>query len=141
MDIRSIEYKDFNKGFFDLINTPISNRCKEFTEVLDWIIADVNSGRRFIYIVEEDDLIVGTATLSITRTFADNGRKKGFINDVRVMDKLQKLGVGTALIKKCIERAKIENVSHITLACSDINQKWYEKLGFNHKYNHMVINI
>ena len=134
MRIREFDTADLNSDFLKLFNNPSIH-----TSVLTYVLRLIQFGDRRIFVAEDENgKIVGTITVSFTRSFDDFGKPKAFLNSLKVDENHRKKGIGTNLVKRALDAAIEANATHITLASSDINKKWYESLGFTHKYYHMV---
>ena len=74
--------------------------------------------------------IVGTASILIEQKFIHNGSCVGHIEDVVVHKNYEGKGIGSLLIKKCIEIAKEYKCYKIILDCNSSKTGFYEKFGF-----------
>ena len=107
----------------------LSERLPECTlELLKKIVVDSNTE---LWVVEDEDRIVGMATLAIV-TIPEGQRAQ--IEDVVVDEKYRGQGLGEKLSKKLIERARERSASSITLSSRSERvaaNKLYQKLGFS----------
>tara|TARA_B100000963_G_scaffold123435_1_gene107671 strand:- start:1913 stop:2314 length:402 start_codon:yes stop_codon:yes gene_type:complete len=68
-------------------------------------------------------------------------RKSGIIEDVVVKENQRGKGVGKLLVNNLIEKAKKNNCDKIILSSSEINLKFYQKLGFQKNEFEMIMRI
>jgi glucosamine-phosphate N-acetyltransferase len=87
-----------------------------------------------IFVYEEDNKIIGVATLLIEQKFIHSGGKVGHIEDVVVDKDCRECGVGKKLLQHCIQTAKENDCYKVILDCEEYNQAFYEKCGFK-KYS------
>jgi len=79
---------------------------------------------------QENQTIIGTATLLIEQKFIHNGGKVGHIEDVATRAGYEGIGVGKEIIQRLIEISKDQQCYKIILDCDDKVIGFYEKLGF-----------
>ena len=106
----------------------ISGRLKDCsTELLDRIVRSLEAE---LWVVREDNTIVGMATLAlVTRPEGIAAR----VEDVVIRDGERGKGYGTLLLKKLIERAKARGASVVQLTSNPSRtaaNMLYKKLGF-----------
>ena len=68
-------------------------------------------------------------------------RKSGIIEDVVVKENQRGKGIGKLLVNNLIEKAKKNNCDKIILSSSEINLKFYQKLGFQKNEFEMIMRI
>jgi len=68
-------------------------------------------------------------------------RKTGIIEDVVVKENQRGKGIGKLLVNNLIEKAKKNNCDKIILSSSEINLKFYQKLGFQKNEFEMIMRI
>ena len=86
-----------------------------------------------------DENIIGSATILIETKIIHNFGKVAHIEDVIVDNNYRGKGLGKMLINKCINYAKDHDCYKIILNCSDKNIPFYEKCGFSKKENEMAL--
>lgn len=84
----------------------------------------------YVYVAVLNDAIIGTASLDIDTHFIHNGGKVGRIEDVVVAPLYRCVGIGTMLVRRCIEAAKDEACYKVILSCDEDNTLFYELCGF-----------
>jgi glucosamine-phosphate N-acetyltransferase len=99
------------------------------------VLFDFIGNDNYLYVVEEDDKILGCATLHIQKKLIRNGGKAAFIEEVVVLKEHRGKGIGEVLIKKLVEVAKEMNCYKVTLSCFPERVAFYERCGFS-KENH-----
>lgn len=131
--IRELKNSDFENGFFETLSNlsqigSIDLDTASATRVLK-TIRENNTSR--IYVAESDDgQIIGSITLFLEQKFIHNGGKVGHIEDVVTRKEYSGQGIGTALVRKCIDVARKESCYKVILDCSQNNIPFYEKAGF-----------
>ena len=133
--IRELEKCDF-KNYINLISK--YRNCNmdeiEYQSILNYI---KNIGKVFIYI--ENECILGTATVFIENKFIHNGALYSYIEDVFVDPNYKSKGIGTQLIKKCIDYCNVNNVRVCKLNCDQYLTDYYRKFGFKNKGINMYL--
>ena len=86
-----------------------------------------------IYVIEDNNSILGISSILIEQKFIHNGGRVGHIEDVVVNKKSRGLGVGKMLIEKCVEKSKQEGCYKVILDCDRKNVGFYTKCGFHEK--------
>jgi len=67
--------------------------------------------------------------------------KAAYIMNMYTLKDYQKQGIGTELLKRIVEEAKIRGYKKITLNATETGRKLYEKFGFKEVNNGMVFYI
>lgn len=129
MTIRLLKTEDYYKGFLELLGqltiTPIvsyQDFCERFNEI-----------DNLIYVIEENNIIIATASIFIEKKFIRNLGIVGHIEDVVVDNKYHGQGLGKKLILHLLEIAKNNKCYKVILDCSEENVGFYEKCGFENK--------
>lgn len=155
MQIRNVNQKDFNE-LFELVMEnmvyhmkltklnwePISKiRKAEFSELKK----DLKNPKTKIFVYEIQGKIVGYVNCSLQgKNPYTKTKKKGEINDLFVLEKYRKQGIGKALIKKAISFFKSKNVKNISISVNSNNiptLRVYEKLGFKESVKKMFLTL
>ena len=95
-----------------------------------YLLQIIQSSNTFIFIAEEDNIIVGTLTLLINQIPTG---QKAWIEDVVVDSSLRGKGIGKSLIQHAIEFAKRKGIAKIDLTSRPERvaaNELYKKLGF-----------
>ena len=87
-------------------------------------------------VVCEGNTIIGVASIHIIYKLS---RTLGLIEDVAVDKDHRGKGIGKSLVEKLIEIGKQKNCDKIVLNTSELNSKFYEKIGFEKNEIQMVI--
>lgn len=104
----------------------------------------INAGpfnKKYIYVVNYEDRIVGTASILIENKLIHNMGMVGHIEDVVIDVNYRKLGLASLLMNKLIETAKNNGCYKIILEASDDVCPFYESLGFKWQGNSMRMNL
>jgi glucosamine-phosphate N-acetyltransferase len=129
--IRYLNEEDFNNGYFQtLSNLTYVGDIQNDNEKFKSIFKSINFKNQHIFVAIDDIKIVGTASILIEQKFIHNGSKVGHIEDVVVHQDYQTMGIGSKLIRKCIEVGKSNDCYKIILDCNSIKMGFYEKHGF-----------
>jgi len=128
--IRQIREEDLANGFLDTLNSSTKTNLdpKRAKQIFNEITSQKN---HIILVAVIDGEVVGSATLLIEQKFTHNGCKVARIEDVVVMEKYQKQGIGGKLIISLIDYAEKLSCYKTILDCLEKNIPFYEKLGFN----------
>ena len=106
------------------------------------ILLKINSQKGNVYIAKKDcGEIIGAVSLLVEQKFIHNGGKVGHIEDVCIKKEYERKGVGSALVKEVIERAKKLECYKVILDCKDSLLPFYEKLDFHKHENCMRIDL
>ncbi len=103
----------------------IEQTCFSHPWTKDGIIEALDNRTKF-YVFEKDSEVFGYVGIT---TILD----EGYITNVAVLPEYRQLGVGTALMKKLDDLARLEKLSFISLEVRTSNQKaisLYEKFGY-----------
>jgi glucosamine-phosphate N-acetyltransferase len=133
MFIRELEVEDFKKRFAECLSalgeTDFTN--KEWLATNFVHLREQRFIKTFVMVSEDDDSIIGTASLLLEPKLIYGGKWAARIEDVAVRKDQQGKGVGRALVNHCIKVAKEKvGLYKIILHCSQQNVKFYEKMGF-----------
>ena len=137
--IREISKNDLTDNYF-LLLSQLSGTLEGYSVYNMWEAYLKGSSKTYVFI-NDDNQIIGSATIFIEHKFLHCGSTIGHIEDVVVDANLRVKGVGKSLVKKCIEFANDKDCYKIILDCSDDNVPFYEKCGFNIDYVCMRYNM
>ena len=125
MKIRELVENDY-ENYLILINQfRKTNFSKEdFIEKLKKIKSNSN-----IFVIEHDNILIGTGTLLYETKFIYNICKLAHIEDICIHNEYRQYGYGKLLIKYLIEEAKKQNCYKVTLYCEDSLEGFYKSNG------------
>jgi glucosamine-phosphate N-acetyltransferase len=128
MIIREFQKDDINKG---LIET-----YKEvwwITDITDESLKKYLSNNNYMVVCEENDVIIGTATLHIQHKLIRDGGIAGLIEDVAVREEFRGKNIGSELIQHLIDKSKELGCYKVILSCFPERINFYEKNGFSNE--------
>lgn len=141
MEIKRLTLENITEDFLDTLRNLTDlggltlNRAKE-------ILQKINQNPCYnIYVLEENNKIVGCTTLLIEQKFIHNAGLVGHIEDVATRKGYEGKGIGSKLIKHAINEAKLAGCYKIILDCSEHNTSFYEKFGFKKHEVCMRLNL
>ena len=126
---RRLDIEDYDR-YLPLINDFRSTIFSkdDFTNFLNSLPINIQ-----IWIIENDDTIIGTGTLIIEPKLIFNITKLGHIEDICVLTKYRKQKIGSLIVNHLIKVAKEEKCYKVTLTCSDKVSKFYLSNGFEER--------
>ena len=86
-----------------------------------------------MFVAELDGRVVGCAQLTILNGISRQGARRGLIESVRVASAMRGAGIGEALIRTLIERARAADCRLVQLTTDARRERahaFYERLGF-----------
>lgn len=137
--IREIQQNDFRKGYMFLLSnfTMIGNiKENDFNNQLNMI---QNNPNHKIYVLEENNIIIGTITVIIEPKLIHNLNRVAHIEDLIIDNNYKNKGYGSLLLNNCIEYAKHRKCYKVILNCDEEITSFYERNGFHKKNNQMAI--
>jgi glucosamine-phosphate N-acetyltransferase len=131
MKIRDFRQEDFDNGLVECLRAlgPTDYAGREWA-VVTFAGHRAAAGIRTFVAVDEDDRVLGTASLFFFPTFLYGGEWAGHIEDVAVRADLQRRGVGRALVRHCVDVAREKECYKVVLTCAPDKVPFYEKCGF-----------
>jgi glucosamine-phosphate N-acetyltransferase len=136
MNIRLLEKNDLNKGFLELLQ-----EAWDVSKITDETFEEFVNQNCFTYVAEEDDTVIGSATLHIQKKLIRNGGKCGLIEEVVVSQQHRNKRIGSKLIDCLIEKSKEEGCYKVILSCSPDKVFFYKNNGFYEDAITMRINL
>lgn len=131
--IRTLAASDFTKGHLQLLGQLTSIDVAAFTvDMYEEFVNSLNGNHR-VYVIEEEGVIVATATLLVEQKLIHNMGKIGHIEDVVVDACMRGKGVGKKVINHLVAVAKEAGCYKIILDCSQHNEAFYQACGFETK--------
>ncbi|GLZ32728.1 N-acetyltransferase [Lentzea sp. NBRC 105346] len=103
-----------------------------------------NDPNRLTAVVEQHNELVGTLSLTFSRTLEYQGRRRMNIESVRVHRNHRKAGIGTEMIKWAIDEAKRRGVDVVRLTSHNDRvdaHRFYKRLGFTQSHVAMVLEL
>jgi ribosomal protein S18 acetylase RimI-like enzyme len=94
------------------------------------LLAAIDSRDFELYVLEENERIVGMGSLHFHRTLT---KAAAYIEDIAVLDECQGRGYGSRIVSYLIERAKANKVKFVELTSNPLRipaNKLYQKMGF-----------
>ena len=92
----------------------------------------------YIFVMEENNIIIGSATCFIETKLIHTFGKVAHVEDVIISQHHQGKGLGKKIIEHCICFAEESNCYKIILDCDNNNVAFYSKSKFQRKGNMMV---
>ena len=131
MSIRKLKKSDYYKNYLGLLNQlrPVNDYSYEkFEKIYDEIKKNKN---HIIFVIEENNIIVGTITVILETKFIYEGLKLGHIEDFVVDKDYRKSGYGSKLISHCEEFCKKNKCKKIGLCSRPTASDFYYKKGYD----------
>ncbi|KAI5190223.1 glucosamine-phosphate N-acetyltransferase [Nematocida minor] len=133
--IRKLRKKDINENYFSLLSTlttaPYPGAAE--AEKMYRFLRNNRQTYSIFVVVSAEDEVIGTGTLLTERKFIRDLGTVGHIEDIVISKEYQGHGLGMQLIRYLTEKAKEKECYKVILACSEENQKFYEKCGYSKK--------
>lgn len=125
MIIRELKKNDIYNGLLETYKEVWS--IDEISEKTydEWI-----QNNNYMFVIEDDGLIIGSGTLHVEKKFIRNGGLAGFIEDVVVRNDYRGKNLGSELIQKLVEKGKELGCYKIVLSCFPERVSFYERNGF-----------
>lgn len=98
----------------------------------------MKSQHSFVYGLEYRGKVIGTAKVLVEFKF---GKNVGHIEDVVVDEQWRHYGLGTMLVKKCVETATTMHCYKILLNTHPTTSAFYKSIGFQYEKNEYVLRI
>ena len=135
MNIRELQLNDYEQ-YLELIR---EFRPTFFTKEQFEYILQASSTYSKIFVLEDNNKLIATATIIYETKFIFNISKLAHIEDVCVHSNYRKAGYGKKIVQHCIENAKKEGAYKITLDCNSENIPFYTACGFEKRGTQMTI--
>ena len=130
MEIKSLSLIILDKNLIDELKELYKelniNLSENFKEDLEEIKGN-------IYVIINDNKIIGCATLIMEKKLYHQGKKVGHIEDLIINKNYQGLGLGKKLLEYLINICNNNNCYKIILDCNKNLISFYQKVGFNNK--------
>lgn len=125
MIIREFEKADIYKGLLETYKEIWS-----IDEITEETFEEWKKNNNYMLVVEDEGIIVGSATLHLEKKFIRNGGLAGSIEDVVVRSRYRGNNIGSELIQKLIEKGRELGCYKIILSCFPERVSFYERNGF-----------
>jgi len=123
MNLRKINNSDY-EIYKKINNTDITNHY--FNNFINNILNKYHN----IYVLENENIIIGFGTLILENKLTHNGCKMGHIENIIIDEKYRSCGYGIQLVKELIEICKKEKCYKIILNCDSYLEHFYKKNDF-----------
>ncbi|KAG8165998.1 hypothetical protein KVR01_004550 [Diaporthe batatas] len=130
--IRPLQRDDYGRGFFDCLSvlTYVGNVSEErFVERFDWM-ATQGKGIHYFLVIEHEGRIVGTGTLIVEKKFIHDLGTVAHVEEVSIRKEYQSRGLGLKLLNALSSVAKSVGCYKSNLGCSEANEPFYVKCGY-----------
>lgn len=140
INIREINDNDYYKKHLELYKESFSIE-PNLIDIVDYrnYIQKQKENDYYIFVMEENNIIIGSASCFIETKLIHNFGKVAHIEDVIISQHYQGKCLGKKIIEYCICFAEESNCYKIILDCDDDNIAFYNKCGFQRKGNMMSI--
>ncbi len=141
MILRNIKTDDYYKNYIELANELSKNKIKDkgFLFFKDIIEKIKDNPYHFIFVIENNNKIIGTITVLIEQKIIRNFGKVCHIEDLIIKKEFRNKKLSSKLINHCIEFSKKNNCYKIILNCENNLINYYKKYGFINKNQEMCI--
>jgi glucosamine-phosphate N-acetyltransferase len=132
-EIRRLRESDLRNGFFEtLSNLSEVGRVSQDIQRAANILREIDKSKmsNIFVAVDKSGKILGSITLLLEQKFIHDGGKVGHIEDVVTRRGYAGKGIGSALVRNCINLAKEEKCYKMVLDSSPANVQFYKKAGF-----------
>ncbi|KAI5148948.1 glucosamine-phosphate N-acetyltransferase [Nematocida ausubeli] len=133
--IRKLQKEDLNEKYFTLLSTlteaPLPSKA-DIDKMYRYMQKHKDTYNVFV-VVSPEGSVVGSGTLLVEKKFIRALGCVGHIEDIVISNECQGKGLGRKLITFLADKAKSRKCYKVILACSEENQKFYEKCGFSKK--------
>jgi glucosamine-phosphate N-acetyltransferase len=132
-EIRRLRESDLENGFFETLSNlsevgRVSQDIRRAANILREI--DKSKMSNIFVAVDKGGKIIGSISLLLEQKFIHDGGKVGHIEDVVTRRGYAGKGIGSALVRNCINLAKEEKCYKMVLDSSPANVQFYKKAGF-----------
>ena len=133
MNIRELESNDYYKKYLDLLSQLTVVKYLEFEDFEEQLIQIKKNPFHKIFIIEDNEQIIGSITVLIEMKFIRNLGKVCHIEDVVVSNDYRGKGIARKLIEYVTNYSKNEGCYKILLNCKENLIEFYSKFGFENK--------
>lgn len=135
MEIRRLRESDYIE-FLKLINSfKEANLTRfEFEQILD----EKRDAGSFVYVMVDDDNIIGTITLNTDHKFINNGGLAGYSEDLVVHPQCRGKGIGYQLLHHLLTEAKRIGCYKVVAVANKNSKTIHDRIGF-HEFNETAL--
>ncbi len=131
MSIRLLEKGDYYKNYLELMSQLKPTNIYSYSK-FEKIFKEIEKNKNHnIFVIEEDNIIVGTVTIVLETKFIYDGDKLGHIEDLVVDKEYRKKGYGGNLVDHVVNFCKKNQCRKIGLCSRPNAQEFYYKKGFD----------
>jgi len=131
MKIRRLEIEDMGRGYIKLLGQ--LTECEEVSKEEMKEFCEKLSEEHQIWILEDEEEVVGTGTLFIERKIIHGMGKVGHIEDIVIDERYRGKKLGEMMIRHLTEKSKEKGCYKVILDCMESKKGFYEKCGFKEK--------
>ena len=133
MEIRELKNFDYYLEYFELLSQ-LSEIKKCSLEVFLFYLDNIKKNNNHkIFVIEDNDKIIGNITVILEQKFIRGCKKVGHIEDVVIHKDYRGKGLARKLLNYVTNYCKKNNCYKIILDCSEEYKNFYEKNGFSEK--------
>lgn len=136
--IRPLHKSDYHKNYFNLLNQLSPSSLPNFNDFKIQIYKFI-SNSQYVFVIEDNGIIICTGTLNIEYKFTHNGENVAHIEDIIVDQNYRGQGLGKLMVNYLVAEAKNKNCYKVLLSCNNHLKQFYQNLGFVNKNNEMSI--
>lgn len=129
--IDKLNKSDYHKGFLQLLEQLTIVESNKITYKDFCKRHDENDSNIFVIRDTKMDQVIATGSIYIEKKFIHRLGLVGHIEDVVVLEKYRRFGLGKIIMLQLIEFAKSKGCYKIILNCSKNNIEFYKKYGFS----------
>ena len=136
MQIRKITYTDYIQhiNLYKQLSIIDNVSYEDYIKFVD----SLDANHCVFVICDENNRLLGTATILIEQKLIHNMGKVGHIEDVVIDSNMRKCGLGKFIINHLVNYARDMGCYKMILDCSDENIIFYEKNNFKKHGNEMA---
>ena len=132
MSIREIRKEDF-ENYKSLIDSDVD------IDYFNYFLNNVLTDKHKIFVLELDNILIGTGTILIEEKLTYGGSKLGHIENIFIEKKQRGNGYGEFIVKKLLNICKEKKCYRVDLNCIKELDNFYKKNNF--KQNCISMNV
>lgn len=125
--IRNLRENDLERGFLE---TLASLSDVHLTPAAAREVLASRPANEHTFVAIRNGRVVGTTSLLVDQKFIHGGGRVGNIEDVAVSPDARHCGIGTALVKHAVQRARALGCYKVILHCFSNLSGFYQRMGF-----------
>jgi len=130
MILRELLLSDFYKGYFSLLKQLSVVNYDTFNDFKPTWYKYAQNNHHFIYVIEDNNKIIGSGTIILEPKFIRDGTFVGHIEDIVIDENYRNKKLSSMIVKKLKQVGFEHNCHRITLNCTEYNSKYYLTRGF-----------